>query len=364
MKRILVSVTYYYPNISGVTIYAKLLAEELAKRKKQVTVLTSAYDKKSKTEETIEGVKIKRSKVIFRLGKGVIMPMFWRDSFLAVKEADVVNCHLPEIESVWLAVWAKVLKKKLIVTHHCEFGFDGPISNKLIAVISYPFHLITYLLADKIVAYTQDYANHSMFLRLFKNKLEIILPPIKVKSTPNPSFDKEGKFNNHKIVGFVGRIAWEKGLDVLVEAMKQVKAKLVLVGPYNNIAGGDKTIEKLKLNKNIVLYGPIKHEDLGAFYQICDCLVLPSTSNLETFGIVQAEAMVCGCPVVASNLPGVRVPVNLTGMGMIAKVGDSQDLAEKITAVLIHGKKYYQDRAKNLDLFDYKKTADEYEKMF
>ena len=44
--------------------------------------------------------------------------------------------------------------------------------------------------------------------------------------------------------------------------------------------------------------------------------------------------MIMGVPVVASNLPGVRVPLQLTGMGEIAKVGDSNDLAEKIVKVL------------------------------
>ena len=94
-----------------------------------------------------------------------------------------------------------------------------------------------------------------------------------------------------------------------------------------------------------------------------DCLVLPSTDNLETFGIVQAEAMVCGVPVVASNLPGVRVPVMMTGMGEIASVTDNNDLAEKIIMVLKNKEKYIK-KAKNLDKFDYKKTVDQYEKVF
>jgi glycosyltransferase involved in cell wall biosynthesis len=288
------------------------------------------------------------------------MPMFWWDSLIAVRNSDLVNCHLPQIESVWLAIWAKILRKKLIVTHHCEFGFDGPISNKIIALISYPFHLFTYLMADRIVAYTKDYAYSSMFLKLFKNKLVFILPPIKIHNPSKSPFNK-GDFKNQKIVGFVGRIAWEKGLGVLVEAMKGVKAKLVLVGPYDKVVG-DKTYEKLK--GVVKFYGPIDHDNLAAFYKACDCLVLPSTSNLETFGIVQAEAMVCACPVVASNLPGVRVPVKLTGMGEICEINNTDDLREKIQLVLKNGKKYYQNRAKNINLFDYKKTVDEYEKIF
>jgi glycosyltransferase involved in cell wall biosynthesis len=161
----------------------------------------------------------------------------------------------------------------------------------------------------------------------------------------------------------VGRIGWEKGLEYLIEAMKDIKAKLVLVGPYKDVVG-DKTYEKIKHNKNIIFYGPMEHKDVKSFYDVCDCLVLPSINNLETFGIVQAEAMVCGVPVVASNLPGVRVPIQMTGMGEICQPKNVNDLQEKINLVLKNGKKYYQKIARNLELFDYKKTVDEYEKIF
>jgi glycosyltransferase involved in cell wall biosynthesis len=213
-------------------------------------------------------------------------------------------------------------------------------------------------MADEITSYTEDYAKTSIFLRYFKNKIKYILPPIKVEET-----NLKLNFGTEKIIGFVGRIGWEKGLEYLTEAMKNINAKLITMGPYKDVVG-DKTFEKIKKNKNIIFYGPMKHQDLKAFYDKCDCLVLPSTNNLETFGIVQAEAMKCGVPVVASNLPGVRVPVILTGMGEICKIKDSRDLAEKINKVLNNGKKYYQDKAKNLELFDYKKTVDEYERLF
>ena len=122
-------------------------------------------------------------------------------------------------------------------------------------------------------------------------------------------------------------------------------------------------IAKKIISDKVVFYGPIAHENLKSFYDVCDCLVLPSINNLETFGIVQAEAMICGVPVVASNLPGVRVPVQMTGMGEICKIKDSVDLGKKIELVLNNGKKYYQQRAKNLELFDYKKTIDSYERL-
>ncbi len=370
---LLISCTYYAPNISGVSIYVQLLAESMTDHF-QVCVLTSRFNGKNNEREMINKVSVIRSKVALTIGKGVVMPYFIIDAFKAVKASKVVNCHLPQLESVVVAGWAKILGKRLIITHHCEFDFEGPFSNKLIALLSFPFHLVSYLLADKIVAYTQDYADHSIFLKMFKHKLEIILPPILNGISSKKEIlqlrnrlvhnDKE-----QKIIGYVGRIAWEKGLIYLVEAFEQIqkniKAKLILVGPYEEVVGdtsSKKLIQAIKLNQNIILLGPIKHENLVNFYKICNCLVLPSTNNLETFGLVQAEAMVCGCPVVASDLPGVRVPVQLTGMGEIAKVGDSQDLAEKISKVLNGDYSKLSKKAKLI--FDFEKFKAKYFGLF
>ncbi|MBU1088903.1 glycosyltransferase family 4 protein, partial [Patescibacteria group bacterium] len=377
MKRILISCTYYEPNISGVTVYARILAEKMVGEGFDITVLSSRFQKNLAKQKTKNGVKIKRSRVLFRLSKGVFMPFFWLDAIKEVKKTDIVNCHLPQVESFILAILAKIFKKRLIVTHHCEFGIDGLWHNKIIGLVTYPFHFLTYLLADKIVSYTKDYAYVSIFLRFFKKKLIFVLPPavvgkenkLKIKeilrSLELPWDDGESvilsgseesqmkcltprgslgfaRDDSVKIIGYVGRIGWEKGLNFLIMACKKInekrKVKLVLVGPYKNVAG-DGSYKKLKrlIEKNkdfVVLLGAINHNDLANFYKICDCLVLPSTNNLETFGIVQIEAMVSGCGVVASDLPGVRIPVRLTGMGKIAKIGDSNDLAKKIEQVL------------------------------
>ena len=242
MKKVLISCTYYFPNISGVSIYNQILAESMV-NSFEVTVLTS-QDKDR--ENVLHEVKMVRSPVLARFGKGVIMPWYIFDSMRLVHKSDVVNCHLPQLESVLLAFWAKIFGKKLIVTHHCEFGFDGPLSNKIIAILSFPFHFVTYMLANKIVAYTKDYAEHSMFLKIFKNKLVYILPPVVVGKENKKEIEILRKlFGEKKVIGYVGRIAWEKGLNYLIGAFKLIKektkAKLVLVGPYKDVVG-DKSI--------------------------------------------------------------------------------------------------------------------------
>jgi len=375
-KKVLISCTYYVPNISGVSIYAQILAEKMAEKGTDVSVLTSRFSHKLAKLKLNKRVKIQRSAVWKKVGKGVIMPFFVRDAQLAVRENEIVNCHLPQIESFMIAIWAKIYKKKLIVTHHCEFNFKGPWHNKLIALITYPFHLVTYLLADKIVSYTQDYAKTSIFLKHFKKKLNFILPPVVVGEWNKQESKKIKKKleirKDEKVVSYVGRIGWEKGLDGLIESIKVLKKKrkikLLLIGPYTGVAGDNSYFKlKKKIEKNsewIKLVGSVEHDKLVNYYKISDCLVLPSTNNLETFGIVQAEAMVSGCPVVASNLPGVRMPVRLTGMGKIAKIGDIKDLAKKIRIVLDGNFKEKNKIKKAKKIFSLERFVKSYEKVF
>ena len=171
--KILLGLTYYLPNISGVTQYAVILAEELAKRKYKVEVICSGNNR------VVNKIKV-RGVNGFSLGKGFVMPSYFYKSYSAVKNNDVIMCNLPSVESFWLALWAKVFSKKLITIHHCEFNFTGTTSNKIISIITYPIHFMVYLMADKITSYTKDYADTSIFLKYFKNKVCYILPPIKI----------------------------------------------------------------------------------------------------------------------------------------------------------------------------------------
>ena len=68
-----------------------------------------------------------------------------------------------------------------------------------------------------------------------------------------------------------------------------------------------------------------------------DVLVLPSTNRLESYGLVQIEAMLRGVPVVASDLPGMRRPVAETGMGRLFPAGDAQALADALADTLEDG---------------------------
>jgi len=73
---------------------------------------------------------------------------------------------------------------------------------------------------------------------------------------------------------------------------------------------------------------------MPAFFSNLDVLALPSLNSTESFGIVQIEAMTKGVPTVASDIPGVRQPVKMHGMGKIFPAGDAAALAGCLLEIL------------------------------
>jgi glycosyltransferase involved in cell wall biosynthesis len=92
--------------------------------------------------------------------------------------------------------------------------------------------------------------------------------------------------------------------------------------------------------------------------------VLPSLNSTESFGLVQVEAMLCGTPSIASDLPGVRVPPQSTGMGEVVPVGDSVALAKAILRVLDNRERYVRPRAEIQAMYSTPRTAELYEELF
>jgi glycosyltransferase involved in cell wall biosynthesis len=377
--KILITTTYYLPNVSGITIYIKILAEEMVKLGHEVTILTSWHDPKTKKEEVINGVKIKRLKIWFKIGKGPIYPGLIGSSIKEIRKCQVVNCHLPQPESVWLGLVTKIFGKKLILSHHTDLSFWKGIKNKIIDGGVFICQVGSGLLADKIISYTNDYAQNSYYLKLFLRKVKQIYPPIKLENKINLTLTKninKAIYGKKYVIGFCGRIAKQKGIELLIQSTKLLDKNLgknsyviLMAGPIKVI--GENYYEYLQnkyqkiLKEKFVFLGNIERSELSNFYKKIDLLVLPSDDILESFGWVQIEAMKCGTPGVATDLPGMRIPIKVTKMGELFENKNVADLADKIELVLKRGKKFYQKRAgNNLNKFDYQKSIKEYEKIF
>lgn len=345
---ILIALTYYHPHKSGLTIYVKRLAHALAARKHKVTVLTSRYDSSLPREEILDGVKVIRLPVGFHVSKGVIMPGLPLRAWQLIRKADVVNLHVPQFDAFGMAIMARLQRKPVVLTYHCDLLLPRGFVNHIANIVSNLANRISIGLSKKVVTNTLDFARHSPFLRSHLKKVVEIHPPIETLSvSPREITAFRKQYNitaDDRVIGMVARLATEKGVEYLVEALPEViaahpNARVMFVGQYQHVMGENTYAAKLApmiaaLGCHWMFLGVIPDKELTAFYRVCHLLVFPSINSTDSFGMVQVEAMSCGLPVIASDMPGIRQPVLSTGMGKVIPARDPASLAAAINEML------------------------------
>ena len=378
--RILTVLTYYRPHASGLTIYAERLAKALARRGHQVTVMTSQYSADLPLDEMVEGVRVVRVPVAFRISKGVVMPHFGRMATRLVRENDVVQLHLPQFDAAGVALRGRMWKKPTIITYHCDLlmppGLLSRAANQGILLMNE----LSARFAHRIVTNTRDYAEHSPFLKRYLDKLEVIPPPVELPPvTPGGvrAFARNHNPENRSpVVGLASRFATEKGVEVLLDALPVIlkeypSLQVQFVGAYKNVVGEEAYFNRLY--PRILEYekagiwnflGFIPDAEMPAFFSNLDVLALPSLNSTESFGIVQIEAMINGVPTVASDLPGVRQPVKMHEMGKVFPVGDSAALAHCVLEILGNRPAFIRDPQPIQHQYLPDTIAESYERVF
>jgi glycosyltransferase involved in cell wall biosynthesis len=119
-----------------------------------------------------------------------------------------------------------------------------------------------------------------------------------------------------------------------------------------------------QLGEHWTFLGNLSPVEMSAFFHECEVTVLPSLNSTESFGIVQVESMTCGTPVIASDLPGVRQPVLMTGMGYVVPPANADSLVRAILTVLDHPQVYKNDQHALMERFSPSRVAEEYERLF
>lgn len=378
--KILVGLTYYKPYISGLTIYAARVAEAWARAGHQVTVLTSQHLKELPREETLNGVRVVREPALLKVSKGMVMPKFWLDAAAYVKEADLVNIHLPQLESALLARLGRKYGKKVILTYHCDLQMPSGLVNAAANKGVLWMNSAAFCNCDHVVTNSQDYADHSEILAGIRDKVRIIQPPVELAPITDEaaaSFRKEKNADDcSPVIGMACRFAADKGVEILLDALPKVlkvfpKAAVFFMGPYENVLGEEAYYERLKPRIDEFIraghwqfMGRLPDEQVPAFYRCIDALCMPSLNRTDSFGLVQIEAMMNGKPVAASDLPGIRVPVTRHGMGEIFPVGNSDALADALVRILNEKKAYSETLCEEIrDFYSPDRVAAEYLKL-
>lgn len=371
--KILFSITYYHPYISGLTLAASRWAEGLADMGNDVTVMCMQHDQSLPILSHIQKVRVRRVPWFVKISKGFLSFDWLLQSWKNARVCDVVVIHLPQFEGLVVALVARLLGKRVISVYHCEVVLPKGQMNMIIQSVMEVSHFLTLVLSDRVVTYTRDYATHSKLLGVWrththKNIIPIV-PPIPVSvSHPRVIARLKRQIGDSDItIGVAARLATEKGIEYLLEAipvmqssMKGKTIQIVIAGPEEPV--GEQAYQLFirsmvkRYKKSVIFLGCIDPKDMGSFYRCIDVLVVPSINSTEAFGMVQVEAMMCGVPVVASNLPGVRVPVQKTGMGMVVPIQDARAIAHAIKAVALHKDRYRISPSRVQALFSYPRS--------
>jgi glycosyltransferase involved in cell wall biosynthesis len=236
------------------------------------------------------------------------------------------------------------------------------------------------LLANRIITYTQDYADHSPYLSRYHRKLTPLLPPVElpmIKPESVEAFAQTHRTTERRpVIGMVTRFAAEKGVEILLDALPAVlekypQAQVLFAGEYQNVIGEQaytaRLMPRIRNYEEAGVWkflGNLSQDQLAAFYPNMDVLVVPSLNSTEAFGLVQVEAMMNNVPCVSSALPGVRRPVQMHGMGKVVPVGDSPALAQALLDIFSKKQEYRCDTAALKRMYEPDRIAEHYENLF
>lgn len=370
--RVLAALQYYLPHRTGVPIHVQRVAEALVQRGHQVTILAARHSIELPRDETINGVRIVRLWAPLRVSRGMVMPAYPWAAWGLIRLHDVVWLHTPMLETSLMAFMTRAAGKQLIATHHGDLILPPGLFNRFVRWFTYANYRFMASRAARLIAYSHDYADHSYYLRPFRDRVSVIYPPIEV---PDPDLERVAELRERwqagggPIIGFAGRFVQEKRPDLLIRALEVInrsfpRARVVFAGEYD--IRYEDTWERnqalvQRYRDQLIFLGQLSSmQAMANFYAACDVLVLPS--DTECFALVQVEAMLCGTPVVMTDTPGGRVPVSVTGMGTVVPRGDWQAIGTAVVDILQQPERYARPRADIERAFSLDETVRRYEK--
>jgi rhamnosyl/mannosyltransferase len=330
--RILQITKFFYPHFGGMEKVVRDINVGL-KKDVNMKVLTCQVVGKG-DKEIIDDIEVFRAGSI---GTYFSVPISFTFPLLLKKisrDRDILHFHLP----FPLAVMSYLLvrpKGKIVIWWHSDI-----LKPKNLYKLYKPFLRRFLNKVDKIIVATPYHIKNSDILKDFENKCEIIPYGIDVEQFNFIDEIKEKakkirKKYGPKIILFVGRLIYYKGLEYLIQAMKSVDAKLLIIGEGCLKENLQKLVGKLKIRDKVFFLGRVGNSGIITYYYACDIFILPSVEKTEAFGLVQLEAMACGKSVVNTNLPTGVPYVSLDKItGVTVPPKDAKALAGAINNLL------------------------------
>jgi rhamnosyl/mannosyltransferase len=283
-------------------------------------------------QEVHGGVPVTRVASFASVGTVGVCPTF--PLWLRRLAGDVVVLHEPNPLGFVSYLLARP-RGKLVVWLHSEL-----IPHRWFYWLYRPLARVALRRADRVIVSSPALADQAPELQPIRAKCEVIAFGIEIDGWA-PSDTVAGRSAELRrsyrspLILFVGRMVPYKGVDVLLRALVGLPATAVLVGNGPLLRQLRALAVRLGLADRAVFVDELDDTELTALYHACDVFVLPSVGPNEAFGIVQLEAMLCGKPVISTQLPtGVPWVNRHNETGLVVPPGNVQALREALTRLI------------------------------
>ena len=343
--------TWEYPPriVGGIARVVYDLSHKLVRFGNEVTVVT--YKEGNTPEfENDDGVKVYRVENYMIHPNNFIDWIMQLNYGLTSKASQIIN-EQGEFDCIhahdWLVAYAaKTLKDAfqipIIATIHAtESGRNSGIHDDVQRYINDTEWLLTYESTEVIV--NSNYMKCEL-QRLFG------LPFEKINVIPNGvnlnnfyrvyrdyDFRRRYAMDNEKIILYIGRLVYEKGVQHLISAMPKIingynDTKLIIGGKGGMYDELREQARNLGIENKVYFTGYLSSEDVQKMYKCADIAVFPST--YEPFGIVALEAMLAGVPTVVSDIGGLNEIIDHGVNGMKSYAGNANSIADSVLTLL------------------------------
>ncbi len=333
--KLMIATPYFYPKTGGMEKHVFTICKGLVKNHNyKIIVVTSNHENDEFREETIEGIKIYRLPIQFKISNTPIS-LKWKKEIekIADKEKpDLINGRGPVPFMADIA--SSVAKKKKIPF---VLGWHFPSMKKGSLIIDFIISLYEeiffkiMLKNSKRLICSSDFVKNTL-LKDFKKKTTVITQGI------DSSLFKKIKIKKEKqSIIFVGNLESDiKGLKYLLESISILKKnfpniKLNVIGDGNTTFYKNKCKE-LGMEKNVCFKGKLVGKNLVKEYNRNQIFVCPSTA--ENFPSTLLEAMSCKLPIISSNIGNIPYFIKNNINGLLVPPRDSHALANSIIKVL------------------------------
>ena len=329
----------FVPDINGVVTSILNSSERLAKKGHQIYIFAPKPKDKSSIilGKNITIYYYPRLKLTKYPDFQFAVPNFDLAMKIRRIRPDVIHIHTPAFMGGMALMLAKLFNILTISTYHTflpDFLEFAPFPKKIST--SKAAHRLTWAFTRRFYNRCDIVTTPSIAMKQELEKHGIKRPVVFLSNGVdlNKFRPQDCKKSGNTIL-HVGRISYEKNIDVLIKAfslLKNKKSKLLIAGKGPAFDDLKKLVHSLNLFDRVIFLGPIKHDDLPKLY--CTGDLFATASTVETEGIVILEAIACGLPIVGVNALALPYIIEHGKSGFLAQPGDEVQIAQFMQKML------------------------------